>query len=508
MEKKIINTHEFAIDSNGILYCVSIPSLRSLSPHRTQLRICYPKLMRAKLISHIHSNILSGHAGIVHTYDKLKEYAWWPRMIQDVIIQLNQCPVCARVKNDMKVSPSQPVLVPLYPWQIVSVDVVGPLPTTKNGNKYILTMVDIYTRYAEVVALQVQNTQTIADAIIEYIVCRHGLPEILVSDRGSPFISDIANTLYKTLSIKRITTTAYHPQANMVERFNKTLKGTLKLWACEQQNDWDELLPYARFAYNNEYHQLIKETPFYVNHGRDARTGVDTITHKHIQQNTSVHEYVNVINDRLKSVQEKIKFIYEQVNNERISELEADNKLVTYNIGDNVYLYNPTTPSGQTAKLVKRWTGPYVIIRKKGRVDYEIMKENKVMTVHVNRLKLVKDIDNNNDIDIYNEALRAGEIELERLENSIKTLIYEKQNAEKEVNSMKQLYPETADSNYADENDYEYESNNTKLDIKNNYIPHSYITYNNLKWKPVSTPSNMSLYNQIYKQIIIITIKT
>jgi hypothetical protein len=137
-------------------------------------------------------------------------------------------------------------------------------------------------------------------------------------------------------------------------------------------------------------------------------------------------------------------------------------------------------------------------VRRKGKVDYEIIKENKVTTVHANRLKLVTDIDQVQDLDIYDEIYRTSEIELNRLENSIKTLAYEKQNKEKELNCMKQLYSEVADGHYLHDHDYEYEKYSHTRDPKNEFISFKYIKYNNLKWKPKNNNNNMILFNNIY----------
>ena len=145
-QRTIINNYEFVLDSDGLLYCIDQPTVRSLSPHRTHLRLCLPLLYRNKFVSHMHANILSGHAGITHTYDKLRAHVWWPKMMQSIMYVLNQCPVCMRAKREQHHSPNHPVMTPTYPWQMVSIDLIGPLPVSKNGNKYILTMEDCYSR--------------------------------------------------------------------------------------------------------------------------------------------------------------------------------------------------------------------------------------------------------------------------------------------------------------------------------------------------------------------------
>jgi transposase InsO family protein len=87
----------------------------------------------------------------------------------------------------------------------------------------------------------------------------------MVSDQGGPFVSELARYIYHQLGINKKITTAYHPQANGVtERFNGTLKQLLKVWCNEEQDDWDELVTYATFVYNTNYHRVVQEVPFFI----------------------------------------------------------------------------------------------------------------------------------------------------------------------------------------------------------------------------------------------------
>jgi hypothetical protein len=85
-----------------------------------------------------HEGIFSSHPGVMHMYDKLREYVWWPHMLKDVINYVKQCDICQRSKSKKMILPSQPVHIPLGPWTHIGVDHVGPLPKTDRGNEYIL----------------------------------------------------------------------------------------------------------------------------------------------------------------------------------------------------------------------------------------------------------------------------------------------------------------------------------------------------------------------------------
>ena len=115
------------------------------------------------------------------------------------------------------------------PFQCVCIDIIGPIrPITDRKRKYILVMVDYATRYPDAIALQGISTQEVAETIVE-MFSRLGIPEKILTDRGSQFTSDHMNKLSRLLSLKQLTTTAYHPMCNgLVEKFNGTLKKILQ----------------------------------------------------------------------------------------------------------------------------------------------------------------------------------------------------------------------------------------------------------------------------------------
>ena len=146
--------------------------------------------------------------------------------------------------------------VPLIPLPIVDVpfkrlamDIVGPLPKSRSGKRYILVLSDYATRYPEAVALQTIDAETIAEELVK-IFSRVGIPEEILTDQGSNFTSNLLAELYNMLHVHAIRTSPYHPQTDgLVDRFNQTLKSMLKKSATKEGKDWDKMLPYLLFAY-------------------------------------------------------------------------------------------------------------------------------------------------------------------------------------------------------------------------------------------------------------------
>ena len=142
------------------------------------------------------------------------------------------------------------------------IDLIGPLPVTKNRYEYILTMVDMATMWAEATPLRKISTDKVAD--IFDIFTRVGFPKEIQSDRGQQFRSYLLHEFNTLSNIKHIFSTPYHPQTNgVVEGFHSTLKKLLRKLAEESPSDWDKFLSAALFAYRQQKHASTDLSSFY-----------------------------------------------------------------------------------------------------------------------------------------------------------------------------------------------------------------------------------------------------
>ena len=157
------------------------------------------------------------------------------------------------------------------PFKRIALDIVGPLNKSGRGHKFILVLCDYATKYPEAVPLKTIDSETVASAMIE-IFSRVGIPYEILTDQGSNFMSSLMCQLCKLLNIKKLNTSPYHPQANvLVENFNGTLKKMLKCYAQEEPADWDKHIPYVLFAYREAPHESIGYSPFELLYGRRVR---------------------------------------------------------------------------------------------------------------------------------------------------------------------------------------------------------------------------------------------
>jgi transposase InsO family protein len=389
-EKRTLTNHEFIMTDQGLLMMMDTAALRTRLRAHTQLRLCVPSTERQRILYEIHNK--SSHPGVMHMYDLLQERYWWPSMLKDTYKYVSTCRDCQVNKGEKNTSLSRPMTIPSKPWSHIAIDHVGPFPMSNSGNKYILVIVDRFTRYVEAVAVTDTSAKTTAEVIMNHIICRYGVFEVLLSDRGSGFLSEIFTGIMKLLGIKQKKTTAFHPKSNgMVERFNKTLKKMLKRWVNQQHTDWDLLLPFALFAYNTSKHSTLKETPYYLNFARQARTITDTIIHSDFEQVKSVHAYSSEVAEKLKNVHDQVRVILNDINHKRQTELDDIDDKCKLTVGDEVYLHDSTTPIQRSHKFIKRWLGPFLIIQANNNGTSVIMKNDGTSLVSNDRLRRVVD---------------------------------------------------------------------------------------------------------------------
>ena len=142
------------------------------------------------------------------------------------------------------------------------------MPRTEEGHRFILTIVDYGSRFPDAIPLKTTTSQDVAEALLEYL-SRVGLPEEILTDRGSNFTSDLMEKLYQMLGIRGIRTSAYHPQTDgMVERYIATFKAGLKKYVDKFPNEWNKAIPYVLFACRSVIHQSTGFSPFEIIFGR------------------------------------------------------------------------------------------------------------------------------------------------------------------------------------------------------------------------------------------------
>ena len=155
----------------------------------------------------------------------------------------------------MRVKTRQPMQITdtaTQPFERVQIDIVGPLPITPRGNKYILTIQDNFSKYSDAIPIPLIDAATVATALAQQFISRYGCLRIIHTDQGTNFTSKLMKTFCKIFKIERVTSTAFHPQSlGSLERSHHTLVEYLRQYGDKQS--WDEWLRFAIFSYNVRY---------------------------------------------------------------------------------------------------------------------------------------------------------------------------------------------------------------------------------------------------------------
>src|ERR1043165_7614273 len=328
----------------------------------------------------MHDHPLSAHFGIQATYERTKEKYYWKGMKRDIETYVKSCDQCQRREKPKGKNKLHSIRTKA-PFYQIGIDIVGPLPVTDEGNKYIVVAVDYFTKWPETRALPDTTAKEISNFIYEDIICRHRCPEKILSDRGTHFNNQIVEELMKKFQIKHRFSTPYHSQTNgLVERFNKTLCESLAKLTDEGKN-WDRYISPVLFAYRTKQHKSTEIQPFYLMYGRNARTPMNE-DNKEI----TLAERIENLVERLPKIRLKAKEM-----NMKAQEKQKEHhdkrikKEHEFEIGEKVLYYKAAKAKQWSGKLEEKWKGPYYIHEKILNGSYKIKEMNgKILTTPVN----------------------------------------------------------------------------------------------------------------------------
>lgn len=356
-------------------------------------QIILPGKLKTKIMKLAHDNIFAGHLGIRKTQDRILSHFFWPGCFSDIKRYCRSCEVCQKFGIN-KPAKAPMVTVPVIgkPFSRVALDIIGPLPKSRKGNRFALVSIDLATKYPDAVALKRIDSDTIAEAMLE-IYARVGLPEEILHDQGTQLISAVMKKFNKLLQIKSIRTSPYHPRTNgTCENFNKTLKQMLRKISADDPLTWDRYLQPLLFAYREVPQTSTGFSPFELLFSHNARGPLFLIKERLLNLDCETEEvpvttYVMNMRDKLKQ------FMELSNENERSSKIKEKTyydrncRQRKFAVGDKVLLLLPTSAS----KLIAEWKGPFEIVRKIGRVDYVIRVGDREKVFHINMLKLFKE---------------------------------------------------------------------------------------------------------------------
>jgi len=348
----------------------------------------YTEEEKQQILYEYHDAPIGGHQGVQRTINRIRLTHNWRGLTKDVEQYIAKCEHCQ--KNKLKRRSRAPMIItdiPDRPFEKCALDIVGSLTVTLTGNKYVLTFQDYFTKLSKTMPIENQEAGTVAKAFVTKIILEYGVPDKILTDQGTNFMSEVFKSTCKLLKIEKIRTSAYHLESNgALERLHRTLAEYLRHYINGDQTDWDEWLPYAMFTYNTTPHTATGYTPFELLYRHQvtlptALTCPPKLTYTY-------DDYVSEFKKRLRAAHQVAKANMQE---EKVKSKECYDKkanISTFRAGDKVLLYDEALRRGRSKKLESLWRGPHTIIKQKSDVNYTIKAGRKSMVVHANCLKL------------------------------------------------------------------------------------------------------------------------
>ncbi|KAL5497080.1 hypothetical protein EMCRGX_G013479 [Ephydatia muelleri] len=274
-------------------------------------------------------------------------------------------------------------------------DIVGPLPHSRLGHKYILVICNYATRYPEAVSPRSCEAERITEELMK-LFSQVVIPKEILTDEGSNFTSWLLAEVYTMLQVRAIRTTPYHLQTDgLVERFNQTLKAMLRRTVNQVGKDWDWLIPYLLFAYREVPQASTGFSPFELLYGRKVRRPVDVVKEQweaDEKSNESVVSYILAIQDKLASmadlVGKNMKKAQETQKHWVWVSYDRNAREKTLEPGERVLFLLPTSSN----KLLAQWQGSYTEEKRVSNIIYQVdmcnkRKRHRHRVFHINMLR-------------------------------------------------------------------------------------------------------------------------
>ena len=382
VDPNIKNLEDYFLDPSGILFI-------RISDKAAELRegeevVVIPFSLQKTAAALMHDSFLGGHAALERTLFAAKRKFFWRGMKQTIEKYISNCHLCKLHKG--RPHPKPPLRkypLPEKPFDTISMDLIGPLKLTSQGNRYILVVTDFLTRYVSVKPLPDKTANAVAESLCQ-IFCEHGAPRIMYSDSGAEFRNAVLTEMAKNFRIKHILLAVYHPASNgLVERKNQSIIQVLKCFM--DLEDWDKVLYTTQLAVNAAYCRTLGDSPFFVLKGKDpdlpytrfarpAHTYAEVLTYE--QERQRREHYV------LEKVKEKL--LEEADKSARSIQKKCKDK--SLQIDDRVFIKRKQKKN--EGKLSPKWKGPYRVMSRKTPNQYKLkdLYTGKITDQHIENI--------------------------------------------------------------------------------------------------------------------------
>ena len=327
------------------------------------------------------------------TISALQNDYYWSRMEQDVRLCLNTCKLClSRKTGHQGKQPEQQKSVVGFPFEKIAIDITGPLPQARNGDKYILGVIDYFTKYPMLISLPNMEASTVAKALLKHWIAIFGVPQVIHSDRGTCFESNLFQEMCSIMNIKKTRTAPYYPKSDgLVERLFRTTKDMIYATTATYNKEWNEILFIVEMGLRSTIQATTRLSPYELVFGYPMKLPVQwTTPHYKTMQYTETNDDRKICSEYVMDLQKKLNNLHAKcINSQRKDKclnrrnLEAD---LPYTIGATVMARILPIEKGINQP---RFDGPYKVIKLIGQWTYELRHEQtgKEVTRNYHHLK-------------------------------------------------------------------------------------------------------------------------
>lgn len=368
-------------------------------------KIVVPTANRPEILTEFHDNETAGHFGVFKTYNRIAELYYWPKMRQDVVRHIRACKICAACKADN--FPQAGLMGNYrninYPFQLISADLLGPYPRSKNGARHLLVVIDWFTKFVLVHPLSNPTAKSITKFLENQVFLIFGVPQIVSVDNGPQFLSNEFKSLCKSYNVQKIWYNArYHPQINHTERINRVITTAIRSYIRDNHRDWDKSIHKIALAINLSRQESTKYSPSFLTFSRNVPVdgsfyGIisDNANNRpEISENLLDPEFSQKIPEIYKKVQARL---YKSYLNS-VPRYNLRRRDVKYQVGDSVWkrtFHLSRAADDFSAKLAPKFV-PCVVNKVVSPLVYELrdLQGNILGNFHAKDIKLdVTDVD-------------------------------------------------------------------------------------------------------------------
>ena len=349
-------------------------------------KICVPSHELPLLLWLMHDHPMAGHVGASKLISRIRERFYVPKLNRKVQRYLDHCS-CSRSKAKRGKRVGRTITFTHYgPLDCLQVDIVGPFPRSKKGNKYWVTLIDRYTRCLELVPVADRTAKLVAKAIYEHWTTRYGNPLVLMAD--NEFRSHVIEELCFLSGTRKIHSAPYKPSTNgLCERVHGFVQQLLQNATLNDVREWDTYLPAIRFAIMSSRLDGLGFSPYQLLYGREPRLPADEMIPRDSKVPEDVREYFNRHTKAIRQIRKIFDYTQSKVDARmKWKRDRRENRTATkFQVGDLVYhtrdYYGNSPEEKGLSKLLGRFRGPDPIVKVLGPNTFEVeVGPNKVLT--------------------------------------------------------------------------------------------------------------------------------